>query len=1206
MTSDDWESHKDTITCLYLLEKLTLQELPARMKAKYNFDKKKHQYEYQLKQWGIKKNLQSDDWRYISHRVQKRKKAGKLSTVTYFGMPLSKERVRKEIQRNTNIPTAEEFGRNIPCPPSPIQGIVRVVSPSPPESQIRWPGSLPWLQFLQHFDLSSLQMPSISDMSAAARAASSIPVTYDNPLTFYTTINRLFCLLPQACEMGNPDDDASVWTKGPWEIASASLKVILFHLANKDFHRLPFLHYWPLQRRDEFILWLLQCTNSTGYLSWSTQLVKSQLPTANAISEAIFGCAVRQRRYNVISDLLQAGVDPNIVIEKPRNLRRDDTSIYLERGKMKLSRAQSSYFSTSAIEVAVSANDLHLAALLLEAGADIGVCRASILQLIALELEDENALQFVQLFISYIPDPDILPSLGIAIAKRRDRLAEFLVEELGRRGVSEQLVTYNFEVRDKSYGRGSFWYDERFQLLKIHCTLLHIATLSENTTMVATLFKMSLDAWDIVFTNVLRGLFMVASLAGDRTIIEHLVNLNMSWVGDWTLGFSPLAASAWNPDIGVTEMILGSGAFLDNDINTLATSSEIPLPIHVAACSGNTNLVEWLLNNGRCIDIQFKPPRNRWPSIWHWLVPSRQATPFLLALGSGSIATVLRCCHAKLIGGELIQAVKMGYSEVVDDILSRGVDFGFVDPCGATVLEAAIQTRNFTVLAQYFSQGGKYRSSALLEAVQAAVVSQDNSIIQLLITHRPIRKIDRYEASALVIAVRKGLRDVISALLTDPFRPRVIQSFYKSFHFNRDHFQFDRNYFQHGRPSWNTSLTPFCAALGSGDLDIVENFLQAGYLVHPRDLKRLWSLTARNRAAVNFVMSRFPPTKENPQWTQQLLFWSMIESPRAQSIKECINCLDNLEFYVESRTPLQKAVEDGDVSLVTLLLDAGANIDGPAASVAGATALQLAAIHGQMTMARLLLERGANIDAPAAKLRGRTALEGASEHGKLDMAQLLLENSITLNGAQRIHYIRAVKFASHEGHLALSNLLRSHGSWEDRDQVISDREEILRDDGYFVYDEDEDTHEWRFRRVIHVQFSEDKSSDSGSYCSYNTCKTVSDECVSDPVVFRHDELDFEDNGNVFQFGEYEHTNSMEFSTEESRSNSETGHIAAREAEDPDLDIGQVFNDGFLGLEYEWQDGEQVYGLQEPNNSENLFETNLEDMGLMMERYLNDL
>ncbi|KAI0436439.1 ankyrin repeat-containing domain protein [Xylaria telfairii] len=97
---------------------------------------------------------------------------------------------------------------------------------------------------------------------------------------------------------------------------------------------------------------------------------------------------------------------------------------------------------------------------------------------------------------------------------------------------------------------------------------------------------------------------------------------------------------------------------------------------------------------------------------------------------------------------------------------------------------------------------------------------------------------------------------------------------------------------------------------------------------------------------------------------------------------------DNLatrEGPVPGRTALQAACETGNLILVKLLIDAGANVNAPPTSSRGATALQLAVIKGHFQIARYLIELGANIDAPAAQEYGRTALEAAAEHGRIDI-----------------------------------------------------------------------------------------------------------------------------------------------------------------------------------------------------------------------------
>ncbi|KAI1747229.1 hypothetical protein F4782DRAFT_535597 [Xylaria castorea] len=121
----------------------------------------------------------------------------------------------------------------------------------------------------------------------------------------------------------------------------------------------------------------------------------------------------------------------------------------------------------------------------------------------------------------------------------------------------------------------------------------------------------------------------------------------------------------------------------------------------------------------------------------------------------------------------------------------------------------------------------------------------------------------------------------------------------------------------------------------------------------------------------------------------------------------------------------------GITTLLALLLKTGAKINAPAAPRSGATALQLAAQFG-----------------------GRVTLEGASEHGHLDIVQLLLETGVSLVGAMRVHFVRAVGYTKCEGHFAVAKLLQEPEGWAARDQELYERENILSDQGYFVFDAD--------------------------------------------------------------------------------------------------------------------------------------------------------
>lgn len=87
----------------------------------------------------------------------------------------------------------------------------------------------------------------------------------------------------------------------------------------------------------------------------------------------------------------------------------------------------------------------------------------------------------------------------------------------------------------------------------------------------------------------------------------------------------------------------------------------------------------------------------------------------------------------------------------------------------------------------------------------------------------------------------------------------------------------------------------------------------------------------------------------------------------------------SIDSYGTRFTVLQAAAKDGgDVQLLRLLIDRGADINAPPFAVKGRTALQAAALSNNMKMLRLLCDHGADINGPVALTDGITALEATS------------------------------------------------------------------------------------------------------------------------------------------------------------------------------------------------------------------------------------
>ncbi|CAI0647391.1 unnamed protein product [Colletotrichum noveboracense] len=153
-----------------------------------------------------------------------------------------------------------------------------------------------------------------------------------------------------------------------------------------------------------------------------------------------------------------------------------------------------------------------------------------------------------------------------------------------------------------------------------------------------------------------------------------------------------------------------------------------------------------------------------------------------------------------------------------------------------------------------------------------------------------------------------------------------------------------------------------------------------------------------------------------------------------------VHCIDEDNSMVTGgRSPLQMAVECGHFNLIKFLLNAGADVNNPAARRRGATALQLAAIKGYLGVAKLLVDLGADINAPGAQKHGRTALEGAAEYGRIGTIQYFLSRGVRTEARGRISYLRAVRYAVLEGHQVAAKLLRAWCEWDEFDEAFWDR-----------------------------------------------------------------------------------------------------------------------------------------------------------------------
>ncbi|RWA04435.1 hypothetical protein EKO27_g10670 [Xylaria grammica] len=825
--------------------------------------------------------------------------------------------------------------------------------------------------------------------------------------------------------------------------------------------------------------------------------------TSSATKESIYKSAIREKNYSIVSRLLKAGVDPNLPVE-----HYSDIGHSLRRGKLEVKLANHN-INWRGIEIAAITADIRLGSILLRAGANVDTLDDngfSILGLIGLDGNTRNfgdCLKFAHILIEHGAKVNLecehgntnMPSPLESAVVRQDHLLASLLIEKGANEISYtnpcscRLSTVRLRITLPPFGlRGS---------------PLSTAIVSDNGEMTRRLLEPILSQPDQAAPGFIREILLVSCLAGDAATVSKLLSLGVVDLNEnWEDGITPLVATAWNPDITIANMLVIAGANIGpRSGRDIDKQISVPTPIHAAAFYGNANMVRILIDRGATCNVYYM--RERETGYCYWPpddLPFGLSSPLHLALISKSVETVtLLLPHSEITRGELALAINLGDQSIISELISRGADILSVCENGTTVLEAAVEKSNIEMISHFFASGGKYRSSALYIATKLAVQTEDCFVVKLLIDYRPSGPIDSYEASCLVLASRESEWDLAYQLLGS-FPSGPSQSFYGD-KFGRHHIYKAPglvDYPDHG----GVGITPLCAACLSGNVSLVNTMIQQGYAFQDNDRISFWESISTHDERSSSIISSFlsigQPERMNLIGRQMYLCCAVVsrdiqrtrqfiglvvtlnfsigtlgatplvyavEINHRELVSMLIDAGANINYAPGTRSPLQVAAQSGHVEMATFLIDRGADINRPAYYKFGATALQYSAIQGHLGLARILIEHEADINAPPAKHDGRTALEGAAEHGRLDMIQFLLEMGANVRGRMRIYYIRSVWFATENCHGTITKYLKEYGSWTEEDQILYNQPDLPYSTTNFHYDEQ--SNKWHAGRLVH-------------------------------------------------------------------------------------------------------------------------------------------
>ncbi|CZT47099.1 uncharacterized protein RSE6_07628 [Rhynchosporium secalis] len=180
--------------------------------------------------------------------------------------------------------------------------------------------------------------------------------------------------------------------------------------------------------------------------------------------------------------------------------------------------------------------------------------------------------------------------------------------------------------------------------------------------------------------------------------------------------------------------------------------------------------------------------------------------------------------------------------------------------------------------------------------------------------------------------------------------------------------------------------------------------------------------------------------------------WSLLSKAVAIGDKDCVKILLRLGAWPNPEPgkgvviPIVEAAYHADISMINMLLAAGANLDmqedyvarpresGSTYYSASLNALQAASEQGDRQLVRHLLSSGANINICAARLRGRTALQAAVESRHTELIQFLIEEGADPDSpAGGYSGVTALQAAVYNGDKSCMIMLLSKGAHLDVD-----------------------------------------------------------------------------------------------------------------------------------------------------------------------------
>ena len=514
-----------------------------------------------------------------------------------------------------------------------------------------------------------------------------------------------------------------------------------------------------------------------------------------------------------------------------------------------------------------------------------------------------------------------------------------------------------------------------------------------------------------------------------RTMLKAGANVNATPCDYW--GRTALMRAVEKRRYDIVEELLRAGAQVDiygqyiygDPGSGYSDLTELQL----AASLGEYHITELLLSAGA--DVNKPPVGEHGSTALQGAAKGGNRKVLRLLLAAGANPNLPSNPRVKFPRSALLEAVENGRIGLVKDLLGAGADVNapaFGD-YGSNVLEAALAVKddndgndNESVDSDDSSHAGLSMMDILVKAGADINLSVNNSHrgfelrqaakrvdikrVQFLLN----MGVDVDVEDMLGEAIKRGNAELIDLLLKEGADVNIqcVGATALQEAMLKDNVELAKRLLEAGAnvnaPSYGGNGTALEIAIKKENVTAVQLLLQAGAEVNiltEFDFPRLLYPTL-----LHLIPLQLAATLQNKESACQII--RLLLANRA--------FINVPAYFFRGRTAVQAAVENAktvnDLQVAWLLLEAGEDINAPAAHEKGMTTLQLAVAGGSLKIVQALLKAGADINAPAGQIFGRTALQVAVENvektSSFKMIDFLLDHKADVNGQPGYEYGR--------------------------------------------------------------------------------------------------------------------------------------------------------------------------------------------------------